>query len=61
MKKQYMKPLVEVVKINVQQMIAGSNPPEWNGEAGSRENSISDDEGTNSRHYDAWGDWEEEE
>lgn len=56
-----MKPLVEVVKVNVQQMIAGSNPPEWNGEAGSRENSISDDEGTNSRHYDAWGDWEEEE
>ena len=55
-----MKPQVEVVKVNVQQMIAGSNPPEWNGEISSRRSSFSDDDDNRSRHYDAWDDWEEE-
>lgn len=53
-------PQVEVVKVNVQQMIAGSNPPEWNGEISSRRSSFSDDEGADSRRYNNWDDWEEE-
>ena len=44
-----MKPQVEVVKVNVQQMIAAS-PNSWNGEVGSREGSFFDDE----------DDWDEE-
>ena len=36
MKKEYMKPQVEVVKLEIHHMLAAS-PPDWDGEVGSRE------------------------
>ncbi len=41
MKKEYMKPQVEVVKLEIHHMLAAS-PPGWSGEAGSREFDDSD-------------------
>ena len=41
MKKEYMKPQVEVVKLEIHHMLAAS-PPGWSGEVGSREFDDSD-------------------
>lgn len=41
MKKEYMKPQVEVVKLEIHHMLAAS-PPGWSGETGSREFDDSD-------------------
>ena len=46
MKKEYMKPQAEVIKLGTHGMLAVSNPPEWSNEVGSRECSwdISDED-----------------
>ena len=43
MKKEYMKPQVEVVKLEIHHILAGS-PLSWSGEVGSRESDDWDDE-----------------
>ena len=43
MKKEYMKPQVEVVKLEIHHMLAAS-PTSWNGEVGSREFFEDDDD-----------------
>ena len=37
MKKEYIKPQAEVIKLEIHHMLAVSNPPEWSGEVGSRQ------------------------
>ena len=46
MKKEYIKPQAEVIKLEIHHMLAVSNPPEWSGEVGSRQCSwdISDED-----------------
>ena len=36
MKKEYMKPLVEVVTLEIRSSVLAGSPPEWSGEGGSR-------------------------
>ena len=42
MKKEYMKPQIEVTKIEVSHLMAGSGPLEWGGEVGSRSFELDD-------------------
>ena len=43
MKKEYMKPQVEVVRLEIHHMLAAS-PPDWDGEVGSRESELFGDD-----------------
>ena len=43
MKKQYNKPSMEVVKLEIHHMLAAS-PPEWNGEVGAPEFGFDDED-----------------
>ena len=43
MKKEYMKPQVEVVSLEIHHMLAAS-PPDWDGEVGSRESEFFGDD-----------------
>ena len=44
MKKEYMKPQVEVVKLEINSGILAGSPVSWSGEVGSRESDDWDDE-----------------